>query len=200
MFWFIEIFRETYLLMQISRYGWKNFLLRLEVFIYRKYWQPQLDDELYYQHELDNPFDFFAIRICIKTQVLPMKISRTTKFLLDWGAIAFIKLYSTIYCAYPLVQGWESPCRVEIQMPPTWKNREIIDLYKSMIDLSYDSRENDFLVGSLLSTILAACSSSSSKEKKIGKENPHHEKSDIRSFIHVTSIVSSTSGRDDTDM
>ena len=52
---------------------------------YRKYWQPQLDDELYCQHELDNPFGFFTIKICTKnTGVtvghLPMKISRATKF------------------------------------------------------------------------------------------------------------------------
>ena len=91
-------------------------------------------------------------------------------------------------------------------MPPTLRNREITDLYKSVIDLSYDSREKDFVAGSFLSTneeiesTLATCSSSTSKMKKIGKENPQHEKSDIRSFFHVTSIVSSTPRRDDTDM
>ena len=47
----------------------------------RKYWQLQLDDELYCQHELDNPFDFFAIKICIKNTGatvghLPMDFSR----------------------------------------------------------------------------------------------------------------------------
>ena len=135
-----------------------------------------------------------------------MKISRATKFLLDRGGTAFIKLYSTDI-VFPLVQGGlEIPCRVEIQMPPPLKNRGIIDLYKSKIDLSYDSREKDFVVGSFLLTnediesSLAACSSSASKKQKIGKENPQHEKSDIRSFFHVTSIVSSTPRRDDTDM
>ena len=78
---------------------------------YRKYWQPQLDDELYCQHELDNPFNFFTIKICVKnTGVtvghLPMEISRAMKF--HW--------------------------------------------YKSMISLSYDSREKDFVVASFLST------------------------------------------------
>ena len=133
-----------------------------------------------------------------------MEISRATKFLLDRGVTAFIKLHSTNYCVSPLVQGGlENLCRVEIQMAPTLKNREIIDLYKSMIDIS---RENDFVVGSFLSTnaeienTLAACSSSASKKKKIGKENPQHEKSDIRSFFYATSIVSSTPRRDDTDM
>ena len=91
-------------------------------------------------------------------------------------------------------------------MPPT---REIIDWNKSMIDLSYDSREKDFVFGSFFSineeieSTLTACSSLASKKKKekkeIGKENPHHEKLDIRSFFHVTSIVSSTPRRYDTD-
>ena len=40
-------------------------------------------------------------------------------------------------------EGLETPCHVEIQMPPTLKNREIIDLYKSMIDLSCDSPKNN---------------------------------------------------------
>ena len=175
---------------------------------YRKYWQPQLDDELYCQHE----HDFFAIKVCIKnTGVtvghLLMETSRVTKFLLDRRATAFIKLHSTNYCVSPLVQGGlEIPCRVEIQMPLTLNNREIIDLYKNMIDFSYDSREKDFVVGSILSTneevesILEACISSARKKNKLGKEYPQHEKSDIRSFFYVPSILSSTPRRDDTGM
>ena len=137
---------------------------------------------------------------------LPMKIYRARMFLLDSGATAFIKLYSTNYCLSTCTRGLDISCHVEIQMLPPLKNREIIDLYKSVIDLSYDSREKDFVVGSFLLTnediesSLAACSSSASKKQKIGKENPQHEKSDIRSFFHVTSIVSSTPRRDDTDM
>ena len=96
---------------------------------YRKYWQPQLDNELYCQHELDSPFNFFGIKICIRNAGvtvghLPMEISRATKFLLDRGTTAFIKLFSTNYCVSPLVQGgFEIPCRVETQRPPTLKNR-----------------------------------------------------------------------------
>ena len=76
-----------------------------------------------------------------------------------------------------------------------------------MIDLSYDSREKDFVFGSFFSineeieSTLTACSSLASKKKKkkeIGKDNPHHEKLDIRSFFHGTSIVSSTPRRYDT--
>ena len=90
-----------------------------------------------------------------------------------------------------------------MQMPPTLKSREIIDLYKSLIDLSFDSCEKDFVAGSFLSTneeidsTLAACSYSVSKKKKIGKGNSQHEKFGL--FFHVTSIVSSTRRRYDTD-
>ena len=106
-----------------------------------------------------------------------MKISRATKFLLDRGGTAFIKLYSTDIVFLLVQGGLEIPCRVEIQMPPPLKNRAITDLYKSKIDLSYDSREKDFVVGSFLSaneeieSTVAACSSSASKKRKIGKEN-----------------------------
>ena len=56
-------------------------------YYYRKYWQPQLDDELYCQHELENPFDFFALKIYIKnTGVtaghLPTEISKATSLYL----------------------------------------------------------------------------------------------------------------------
>ena len=57
-----------------------------------------------------------------------------------------------------------------------------------MIDLSYDSREKDYVVGSFLSTneeiesTLAACSSSTSKKKKIGKQNTQHKESEFGLF------------------
>ena len=120
-----------------------------------------------------------------------MEISRATNFLLERGATAFIKLYSLNYFVSPLLEGWlEIPCCVEMQMPPTLKSREIIDLYKSLIDLSFDSCEKDFVAGSFLSTneeidsTLAACSYSVSKKKKIGKGNPQHEKFGLFSMLH----------------
>ena len=116
---------------------------------YRKYWQPILEDELFAKHEEDNAFDFFAIKICLKntsTTVghLPMEISRPTKFLLDRAATIFVELTSTNYCVSPLVQrGLEIPCIVRILMAPTVKNRQIVDIYKDMVDLHYDAREKD---------------------------------------------------------
>ena len=69
-----------------------------------------MDDELYCQHVLNKPFDFFAMKFVLKNTGVtvghsPMEISRATNFLLDRGVTAFIKLYSTNYCVSPLVQG-----------------------------------------------------------------------------------------------
>ena len=170
---------------------------------YRKYWQPKLEDELYCRHEEDNPFDFFAIKICMKnTGVtvghLPMEISRPTKFLLERGATAFVKLTSTNYCVSPLVQGGlEIPCRVEILMAQTLKNKEIINIYKDMVDLCYDSREKDSVVGSFLSTCEEAATGN--KRKSVTK-NSQREKSDIRSFFPIRSTGSSTTMQSDIDM
>ena len=130
------------------------------------------------------PFDFFAIKFILKnTGVtvghLLMKISRATNFLLDGGVTAFIKLYSTNYCVSPLVQGgYKILFRAEMQMPPSLKNREIIELYKS----SQKFHEKDLVVGSFLSTneeiesTLAPCSSSASKKKQNRKREPSAKK------------------------
>ena len=73
-----------------------------------------------------------------------MEISRPTKFLLDRAATMFVDLTSTNYCVSPLVQGgFEIPCIVRILMAPTVKNRQIVDIYKDIVDLHYDAREND---------------------------------------------------------
>ena len=62
---------------------------------------------------------------------LPMENSRAIKFILDRGARVFATLTSTNYCVSPLVQdGLEIPCRVEIFMLPTVKNKELIDIFQ----------------------------------------------------------------------
>ena len=115
---------------------------------YWKYWQPQLDDELYCQHEPDNPFNFFAIEICIKTQVLQLAICQC-RFLEQRSFYLTKKRQLSLNCLQQIIVsslvqgGLEIPCCVEIIMPPILKNRDITDLYKSMIDLSNHNREKD---------------------------------------------------------
>ena len=82
-----------------------------------------------------------------------MENSRATKFLLARGAKVIAVLTSTNYCVSPLVQGGlEIPCRVEISMPPTVKNKKIIEIYKEMVDFLYYERETTMTVGTFLVT------------------------------------------------
>ena len=57
---------------------------------YRKFWLPIEHQILTCHHELDNPFDMFAIKACGNNGTtvghLPREISRVTKYILDRGA------------------------------------------------------------------------------------------------------------------
>ena len=96
---------------------------------FRNYWQPTPNQVLECSHEKDNPYDFFAIKVCdidkgTKVEHLPMENSRALKFLLDRRARVRAVLTSTNYCISPLVQGGlEIPCRVEKSMPSTKKEQ-----------------------------------------------------------------------------
>ena len=68
-----------------------------------------------------------------------MENCRAIKFLLDRGAQERTVLMSTNYCVSPLVQGGlEIPCRVETSIPPTKKNKKIMNIYKDIDALHYD--------------------------------------------------------------
>ena len=68
---------------------------------YKTYWQLKEAEMLECLHEVDNPFDVFAIKTVNLDKVIigysPRKISRMTLFLLDRGAIAYAELTSTRY-------------------------------------------------------------------------------------------------------
>ena len=123
---------------------------------YRRYWQPQTQQKLACVHEKDNPYDFFAIKMTDITSRmtvghLPMENFRVTKFLLDRGARVFAILKSTNCCLSPLVQGGlEIPCRIEIHLPPTVKNKELIRIYESYVDTLYYQREEANIICSFL--------------------------------------------------
>ena len=121
-----------------------------------------------------------------------------------------MKLTSTNYCVSPLVQGvLEIPCRIKILLAPTLKNKEIINVYKDLVDLDYNEREKDSVVGSFLSMSEGIAtnnkrSSDSSDNRKSAAKKPatvQSKKSDIQSFFLITSTVSNTDTKlDDIDM
>ena len=163
---------------------------------YWKYWQPRESQSLDCVHEKGNPFDYFAIKVMDQDTGatvghLPMENSRATKFLLDRGARVVSILTSTNYCVSPLVQGGlEIPCRVEIYMSPTVKNKQLIDIYRNYVDLLYYERELSNTVGSFLvgeeSETPGSSKSSSGKDKNNKRTEKKQIKSchkDIRSFF-----------------
>ena len=127
-----------------------------EYHYYKRYWTPIESQSLNCQHERDNPFDFFAIKVTDHESGaivghLPMENSRATKYLLDRGARVVATLTSTNYCVSPLVQGGlEIPCRVKIFMVPTLKSRELIGIYCNYDDVLYYEREESNIVGSFI--------------------------------------------------
>ena len=121
-----------------------------------------------------------------------------------------MKLTPTNYRVLQLVQGGlEIPCRIEILMSPTLKNKEIINVYKDLVNLHYNKHKKGSVVGSFLSmsegiaTTNKRSSNSSDDRKSTAKiaATVQSKKSDILSFFPTTSIVIITDIKlDDIDM
>ena len=120
---------------------------------YRKYWKPYLLQRLACNHEPENAFDRFAIKMFIQEKIvghLPREISRPTKFLLARGAVMHAELSSDKYRKFPLVQGGlKLSCKVYVSMPPTVLNENLISRYKSLVASLYVEPPKEAKVGSL---------------------------------------------------
>ena len=80
-----------------------------------------------------------------------MEISHPTKYILQGGAKVVTMLSSANYRRSPLVQGGlEIPCSVMIFIPETLKNKEIIKMYKDMVDVLYSEPDGSKVVGSFV--------------------------------------------------
>ena len=75
----------------------------------KTYWNPACNQTLYCSHEVGNPFDPFAIKVCKADGEIvghfSMEISRIIKFLLDWALTSTVDLTSTYYRRSLLMQG-----------------------------------------------------------------------------------------------
>ena len=120
---------------------------------YRKYWSPKEHETLNCYHEPGNPFDIFAIKTCSHGSLqpvghLPREISRLTKFILDRGAEVEAKLTSNQYRCSPITQGGlEIPCTVNIKMPATILNRNLLKRYEEMVSHLYVEPEESIMMG-----------------------------------------------------
>ena len=123
---------------------------------YMKFWSPVESQVLDCMHEIDNPYDFFAIKTMEKPTGrtvghLPFEVARCIKFLLQRGAIIDAKLSSTDYRRSPLIQGGlEIPCNIIVKMPPTLINKKIIERLEELLDVLYIEPDGSAVVGSFL--------------------------------------------------
>ena len=123
---------------------------------YRKYWSHKEHETLNCYHKPGNPFDIFAMKTCSHGSLQPVghlsrEISRLTKFILDRSAEVEAKLTSSQYHCSPITQGGlEIPCRVNIRMPATILNRNLLKRYKEMVSHLYTEPEESIMMGSFI--------------------------------------------------
>ena len=174
---------------------------------FRKCWQPTPNQVLECFHERDNPYDFFAIKVCdVDSGMTVGHLQKGSKR----GAKVIAVLTSTNYCVSPLVQGGlEIPCRVEISMPPTVKNKQIMNIYikKWLICFIMNGKKQPAKVGSFQSSQEAEplriqpkakkkksnCKEDSNPSISEGVVEPVRLEKDIRSFFHMKKVVASSS-------
>ena len=124
---------------------------------YRKYWSSKEHETLNCYHEPGNPFDIFAIKTCSHGSLqpvghLPREISRLTKFILDRGPEGKAKLTSNQYRCSPITQRrLEIPCTVNIKIPATILNRNLLKRYEEMLSHLYAEPEESIMMWSFIS-------------------------------------------------
>ena len=119
---------------------------------YRRAWVPTVNEKLKCAHDKNNPFDDFAIKTMDNiARLLPMELSRITKFLIDRGAKVEAQLSSTNCRRSPLIQGGlEISCGIIVTMPGTIDNELILEKYKKLVYEKYAEPKEELTIGSFL--------------------------------------------------
>ena len=164
--------------------------------VYRSYWVPQEKQQLLCYHEKDNPFDRFAIKVCVSNEKtvghLPMEIYRPTKFFLDRGATASATLSSTHYRRSPIVKGGlEIKCIVRVEIPYGTINQEITKKYIEIINKNYCEPKEEVILGSFVENIVelelpSTAATSSARpifEKETHKKCENSNNRDMQTFF-----------------
>ena len=169
---------------------------------YRKYWSPKEHETLNCYHEPGNPFDIFAIKTCSHGSLqpvghLPREISRLTKFILDRGAEVEAKLTSNQYRCSPMTQGeLEIPCTVNIKMPASILNRNLLKRYEEMVSHLYAEAEESIMMGSFIFDDIEEpeleVNTSKKGRKKVLPLTAQSRSRDIRSMLACLRKVQST--------
>ena len=111
--------------------------------VYKAIRQPEEGEKLISEHEENNKYDLFAIKVCrpLDRKIvddLPIAISRITRFIIARGVIVEAQLTAAHYRRSPLVQGGlEIPCSLTFKMPATKKSSELLKKYLELFESKY---------------------------------------------------------------
>ena len=170
---------------------------------YRKYWSPKEHETLNCYHDPGNSFNIFAIKTFSHGSLqpvghLPREISRLTKFILDRGAEVEAKLTSNQYRCSPITQGGlEIPCTVNIKMPATILNRNLLKRYEEMVLHLHAEPKGGIMMGSFIFDDIEEPepednTSKKKKQKKVLLLITQVRSRDIRSMLTCLRKVQST--------
>ena len=164
--------------------------------VFRKIWEPVIEEELKCTHEVGNEYNVFSIKTCQGSGKtvghLPREISRATKFLLDRGATFNAKLSSEHYRKSPLFQGGlEIACIITVMMPGTVRNHMVIERYKEIVERLYYEPKNELVIGCFLENTIGnvtPLADLSNKKEKTDNKKPFNKKPlpksrDIRAML-----------------
>ena len=86
--------------------------------------------------------------------ILPMEVSRITKFILQRGARVQATVNGKHYRRSPLIQGGlEVPCLVTVTMPRSIMNHLLIAQYEKLLGKIYLEPKDEEIMGTFLSVI-----------------------------------------------
>ena len=121
--------------------------------VYKAIWQPEEGEKRMCEHEENNKYDLFAIKVCrpLDRKIvghLPIEISRITRFIIARGAIVEVLLTAAHYRRSPLVQGGlEIPCSLTFKMPATKKSSELLKKYLELFESKYTEPQEIIILG-----------------------------------------------------
>ena len=111
--------------------------------VYKAIRQPEEGEKLISEHEENNKYDLFAIKVCrpLDRKIvddLPIAISRITRFIIARGVIVEAQLTAAHYRRSPLVQRrLEISCSITLKMPATKKSSELLKKYLELFESKY---------------------------------------------------------------
>ena len=121
--------------------------------VYKAIWQPEEGEKLMCEHEENNKYDLFAIKVCrpLDRKIvghLPIEISRITRFMIARGTMVEAQVTAAHYRRPLLVQGGlEISYSLTFKMPATKKSSELLKKYLELFESKYTEHQEIITLG-----------------------------------------------------